>query len=146
MTMPYVLSSVFTPIYAFISPQQTPAVIKEQYLSPITIKISQLWVIPNSGPFLGIILPNSVWYGVYSDLSMMQEKKKKRSWIPDLRNDLIFEMTRFQHNPLNSILMGPHIEFQIGMMALSYRDFNVFFFFFFFFPLLPLFAPGLDGS
>ena len=39
--MPYVLSSVFTPIYTFIPPQQTPAVIKEQYLSPITIKISQ---------------------------------------------------------------------------------------------------------
>lgn len=26
--MPYVLSSVFTPIYTFIPPQQTPAVIK----------------------------------------------------------------------------------------------------------------------
>lgn len=40
--MPYVLSSVFTPIYATVPLQQTLAVIiKEQYLSPITIKISQ---------------------------------------------------------------------------------------------------------
>lgn len=31
----------YYPIYTFIPPQQTPAVIKEQYLSPIITKIFQ---------------------------------------------------------------------------------------------------------
>ena len=88
-------------------------------------------MIPNSGPFLGIILPNSIWYGVYSDLPMMQKlkKKKKKKGEYLISEGLLFVMTRFQHNPLNSILMGPHIEFQVGMMALSHRDFNAFFHF-----------------
>lgn len=96
---------------------------------------------PNSGPFLGIILPNSIWHSVYSDLPVMQKKKKKKAEYL-ISEGLLFEVTRFQHNLLNSILMGPHIEFQMGMMAWSYRDFNGLFLF----PLLPLFAPGLGGS
>lgn len=41
MTMLYVLSSVTTPFIPLFPPQQTPAVIKEQYLSPIITKIFQ---------------------------------------------------------------------------------------------------------
>ena len=71
---------------------------------------------------------NLVWCVLRSaNDAEIKKKKKKGEYL--ISEGLLFVMTRFQHNPLNSILMGPHIEFQVGMMALSHRDFNAFFHF-----------------